>query len=223
MKRRETREQLEDAIFCVIDEAEYLLEAEPDTVRLIRRLVGTGRAVNIHVITVSNNPTAQSLGDMNIKRNSLGRVVGVVDSPDAARVATGIPDSGANKLLGKGDMLHLSPGSINRISVPEAKDGLLADIPHSENPILDNVVTESYPSVAPRPVGRPVDPPDLKTVARLMMYLDKCQTNGTKPLSAASLGRGMKPTMWGSGKVERHMVMARDVLGELQARSWRGL
>jgi hypothetical protein len=223
MKRREIREQVDDAIFCVIDEAEYLFAAEPGTVELVERLVGTGRAVNIHVITVSNNPTASSLGSMNIKRNSLGRVVGVVDSPDAARVATGIPDSGANKLLGKGDMLHLVPGMVNRISVPEAKVELFDNIPRSESPILDDVQVDSYESAASRPVGRQPDPPDPKTVARLMIYFDQCQREKKKVLSPVTLGRQMKPAMWGKEKMHRHMVFARGVLDELWARNWRGL
>ncbi len=221
MQRREER-GYDDAIFVVIDEAEFLLAAEPETVSLIRRLVTTGRAENIHVITVSNNPTVSSLGDVNIKRNSLGRVIGVVDSADAAKVATGIADSGANKLVGKGDMLHLMPGQINRISVPEVKDDLLVDIPHSDKPVLDVILNPQEVPIT-RSVGRPTDPLDPKAVARFLMYFYRCQITNSKPLSASSLGRGMKPSMWGIKKVRRHTAMAKGILGELQDRGWRGL
>lgn len=104
-------------IFIGIDEVQALLELE-QFVRPIAELAAVGREYGLHVLLLTQNPTARQLGDVNIKRNLNCRLVGKVDSGIAALAATGLPDSGAETLVGAGDMLLATPEGMRRITTP---------------------------------------------------------------------------------------------------------
>lgn len=105
------------SIFIGIDEAQALLEFE-HFIRPIADLAAVGREYGLHILLLSQNPTAKQLGDVNIKRNLNCRLVGKVDSGVAAVAATGLADSGAETLVGAGDMLLVTPDSVRRITTP---------------------------------------------------------------------------------------------------------
>jgi hypothetical protein len=85
-----------------------LLELE-QFIKPVAELATIGREYGLHVLLLTQNPTARQLGDVNIKRNLNCRLVGKVDSGIAALAATGLPDSGAEALVGAGDMLLVTP------------------------------------------------------------------------------------------------------------------
>lgn len=115
--RRATSGRNTPKIFIGIDEVQSLLELE-QFVKPIDELAGIGREYGLHILLLTQNPTAKQLGDINIKRNIGSRLVGKVDSGIAALAATGLPDSGAEALVGAGDMLLVTPDGMRRITTP---------------------------------------------------------------------------------------------------------
>ena len=72
-----------------------------------------GREAGIHLVACTQKPTAALIGGA-MKANFPIRLVGAVASKDEARYASGITDSGAEKLEGKGDFLLVSKGDTVR-------------------------------------------------------------------------------------------------------------
>jgi S-DNA-T family DNA segregation ATPase FtsK/SpoIIIE len=115
MDRRAQQGRRTPRIFYVIDEAQELLP-RPEYSALLADLTAVGREWGLHVGLVVQNPTADNIGDMNIKRNVQARLVGSVDSAEAARAATGQAGTGAEKTLtSTGDMLLVQPGEVRRL------------------------------------------------------------------------------------------------------------
>jgi S-DNA-T family DNA segregation ATPase FtsK/SpoIIIE len=63
----------------------------------------------VHLVACTQKPTAQVIGGA-MKANFPVRLVGAVAGRDEARYATGVSDSGAEKLEGKGDFLLVAKG-----------------------------------------------------------------------------------------------------------------
>jgi DNA segregation ATPase FtsK/SpoIIIE, S-DNA-T family len=80
---------------------------------LLTRLSQRGREAGIHLVACTQKPSAALIGGA-IRANFPVRLVGTVASRDEARYATGLPDSGAEKLEGKGDFLLVSKGETVR-------------------------------------------------------------------------------------------------------------
>jgi hypothetical protein len=129
--RRAAAGQTSPRLFVGIDETQALLEAE-QFVRPISDLAAVGREFGIHLLAAMQNPTAKQLGDASIKRNLTTRLVGKVDSADAARVATGQGKSGANLLTGAGDFLLVQPQGITRLTAALLTEQDTARLPRSE-------------------------------------------------------------------------------------------
>ncbi len=110
MERRDREGISRPALVVGIDELADLLMTGGATVEaLLTRLSQRGREAGIHLVASTQKPTAQVIGGA-MKANFPVRLVGAVASRDEARYATGISDSGAEKLEGKGDFLLVSKG-----------------------------------------------------------------------------------------------------------------
>lgn len=114
MERRD-REQINRPLLVVaIDELADLLQTGGTAVEaMLTRISQRGREAGIHLVACTQKPTASLIGGA-IKANFPVRLVGAVASRDEARYATGLPDSGAEKLEGKGDFLLVSKGETLR-------------------------------------------------------------------------------------------------------------
>jgi S-DNA-T family DNA segregation ATPase FtsK/SpoIIIE len=114
MERRD-REQVNRPLLVVaIDELADLLQTGGAVAEaLITRISQRGREAGIHLVACTQKPTAALIGGA-IKANFPIRLVGTVASRDEARYATGLADSGAEKLEGKGDFLLVSKGECVR-------------------------------------------------------------------------------------------------------------
>lgn len=114
MERRD-REQVNRPLLVVaIDELADLLQSGGSAVEaMLTRISQRGREAGIHLIACTQKPTAALIGGA-IKANFPVRLVGTVASRDEARYATGISDSGAEKLEGKGDFLLVAKGTTVR-------------------------------------------------------------------------------------------------------------
>ena len=117
-------------IMVVIDElADLIMMTESAAIPALTRLTQRGREAGIHVIAATQKPSAAVLGSL-MKANFPVRLCAHVTSADDARVATGQPGTGAEKLPGLGAFLVVHGGTMQRFQAP-----LIQDLPH----ILDNL------------------------------------------------------------------------------------
>jgi S-DNA-T family DNA segregation ATPase FtsK/SpoIIIE len=93
----------------------------------IIRLAQKSRAAGIHVILATQKPTVDVVTGL-IKSNLPGRICFRVSSRTDSRVV--LDEMGADKLLGKGDMLFLQPGTstISRAQGTYASDAEIAAV-----------------------------------------------------------------------------------------------
>ncbi len=114
MERRDRAGESTPLLVVAIDELADLLQTGGRTLEeLITRLAQRGRQAGIHLVACTQKPTAALIGGA-MKANFPVRLVGAVASRDEARYATGMRDSGAEKLEGKGDFLLVAKGEAVR-------------------------------------------------------------------------------------------------------------
>ena len=102
-------------IVLVVDEfADLIMTAGKDIEKPITRLAQMGRAVGFHLILATQRPSTQVITGI-IKANFPSRIAFRVSSKIDSRVI--LDANGAEKLLGRGDMLFLAPGKSDVIRV----------------------------------------------------------------------------------------------------------
>jgi len=126
-------------IVVIIDElADLMLVAPADVEMAIARITQMARAAGIHCIVATQRPSVDVITGV-IKANIPARIAFQVASRVDSR--TILDAMGADKLLGKGDMLFLPPGSakLNR-----AQGALITD--HELQGIVDFIAKQGKPS-----------------------------------------------------------------------------
>jgi S-DNA-T family DNA segregation ATPase FtsK/SpoIIIE len=133
-------------IVVIIDElADLMMIAQEDIENAITRLAQLSRAVGIHMILATQRPSVDVVTGV-IKANFPARISFKVASKVDSR--TVLDMNGADKLLGKGDMLFLEPGSPKPI---RAQGTFLTDpeiekvvnfIKAQQEPVYDNEILE---------------------------------------------------------------------------------
>ncbi len=102
-------------IVVVVDEfADLIMTAGKEIEKPITRLAQMGRAVGFHLILATQRPSTQVITGV-IKANFPSRIAFRVSSKIDSRVILDV--NGAEKLLGRGDMLFLAPGKSDVIRV----------------------------------------------------------------------------------------------------------
>jgi DNA segregation ATPase FtsK/SpoIIIE, S-DNA-T family len=115
-------------IVVIIDElADLMLVAPADVEMAIARITQMARAAGIHVIVATQRPSVDVITGV-IKANIPARIAFQVAAKVDSR--TILDAMGADKLLGKGDMLYLPPGSakLNRAQGALITDQEISDI-----------------------------------------------------------------------------------------------
>jgi len=126
-------------IVVIIDElADLMLVAPADVEMAIARITQMARAAGIHCIVATQRPSVDVITGV-IKANIPARIAFQVASRVDSR--TILDAMGADKLLGKGDMLYLPPGSAKLI---RAQGALITD-PEIQH-IVDFIARQGKPS-----------------------------------------------------------------------------
>ncbi|OHD57128.1 MAG: hypothetical protein A2Y33_09390 [Spirochaetes bacterium GWF1_51_8] len=119
-RKKDGEEPMEELpyIVIVIDEfADLMLRSPKETEKVISRIAAMARAVGIHLVVATQRPSVDVVTGL-IKANFPSRIAFRVSTQTDAR--TILDRSGAEKLLGKGDMLFLTPAfnDMFRIQAP---------------------------------------------------------------------------------------------------------
>jgi S-DNA-T family DNA segregation ATPase FtsK/SpoIIIE len=126
-------------IVVIIDElADLMLVAPADVEMAIARITQMARAAGIHCIVATQRPSVDVITGV-IKANIAARIAFQCASRVDSR--TILDAMGAEKLLGKGDMLYLPPGSAKLI---RAQGALVTD--HEIQSIVDFIAKQAKPS-----------------------------------------------------------------------------
>jgi len=140
-------------IVVVIDElADLMMVAQAEIENYIARLAQLSRAVGIHMILATQRPSVNVITGT-IKANFPARIAfQVAQKTDSRTILDAI---GADKLLGKGDMLYLPPSSPKLIRAQgawtsdEEINEIVAHYKEQGSPEYENKVTEKITSKAP--------------------------------------------------------------------------
>jgi S-DNA-T family DNA segregation ATPase FtsK/SpoIIIE len=114
MERRDARGKSRPAIVVGVDELADLIQVGGHQVETaLARIAQRGREAGVHLVACTQKPAAALIGST-MKANFPIRLVGSTASREEARYASGMTDSGAEKLAGKGDFLLIAKGQAIR-------------------------------------------------------------------------------------------------------------
>ena len=139
MERRDAEGRSEPRLVVVLDELADLVQVGGrEMERALTRLTQRGREAGLHLVACTQKPAAAVIGGL-VKSNFPIRIVGSVASPEDAKVATGLAQTGAERLLGQGDFLVVAKGHVTRmqaayLNVREVRD-LVARLRAGERPL----------------------------------------------------------------------------------------
>ena len=199
-------------IVVIIDElADLMLVAPADVEMAIARITQMARAAGIHCIVATQRPSVDVITGV-IKANIPARIAFQVAAKVDSR--TILDQMGADKLLGKGDMLYLPPGSAR---LTRAQGALITD--QEIQALVDFIAAQGKPSYeveihqalqkAPSSMGSmPLDPDDA-TSSEDEELLQKCMEiiRTEKKASVSLLQRRLK---LGYGRASRLMDELED-------------
>ncbi len=142
-------------IVVLVDElADLMITAGKEIEEPIARLAQMARAVGIHLVIATQRPSVDVITGV-IKANFPTRIAFKVAQKNDSR--TILDQNGAEKLLGRGDMLFLAPGAPAPVrlhnafvTLEEIEDVLdhIQDQPKPEEELLPGIVDEQDPTIA---------------------------------------------------------------------------
>ena len=128
MESRDRQGVSRPILMVVVDElADLLQTGGKDAEMALNRLAQRGREAGIHLVACTQKPSAALLGS-SMKANFPVRLVGAAASREEARCASGITNSGAEKLEGKGDFLLIAKGESIRFQAAWMSEKNVAEL-----------------------------------------------------------------------------------------------
>ncbi len=132
MEHRDANDLSDPHLVIIVDELPDLLQqTDGACLSALTRIATRGRESGLHLVLGMQQPSSKLIG-CELKANLPLRLVGRVGSADDARVATGIAQSGAERLLGRGDFVAISGGQVVRFQA--------AYVPATEWASLDKAI-----------------------------------------------------------------------------------
>ena len=199
-------------IVVIIDElADLMLVAPADVEMAIARITQMARAAGIHCIVATQRPSVDVITGV-IKANIPARIAFQVAAKVDSR--TILDQMGADKLLGKGDMLYLPPGSARLIRAQGALitdqeiEGVVGHIARQGKPSYEVEIHQALQK-APSSMGSMSLDPDDETSSEDEDLIQKCidVIRSEKKASVSLLQRRLK---LGYGRASRMMDELED-------------
>jgi S-DNA-T family DNA segregation ATPase FtsK/SpoIIIE len=100
-------------VVVAVDEVADLVAGTTELGEVLTRLAARGREAGIHLLLCTQKPTTETVGGL-LRANLPCRLVGRVMSAQEAVLAAGIKQTGAERLLGRGDFLLVAGGEVVR-------------------------------------------------------------------------------------------------------------
>lgn len=154
---RKPKEERMPYIVIVVDElADLMMVARDQIETAIARIAQLARAVGIHLVLATQRPSADIITGV-IKNNLPARISFKVPTQIDSRVI--LDHTGAEKLLGQGDMLYLGPGLHKPIRAQgcfmkdEDIDAIVDFIKNQNIPVMYNTKIEEAQNKAATPDG----------------------------------------------------------------------
>ncbi len=174
MVRRDRENISEPRVVIFIDEVADLMEQGGKAMdRLMTRLTQRGRSAGLHIIACTQKPLVASIGSLT-RSNFPVRLVGSVASADDAKIAAGLPGTGAEKLLGRGDFLLVAKGHVTRFQAAYVNEREIRQIVSRMNAggrQSRRWLTEESPvQLATGTDGRPAPAPKAKRAGLGLMF-----------------------------------------------------
>lgn len=132
LNRRADSGRSRPRIVVVVEEVADLAQTNREVLPLIGRIAQIGRALGVTLLATTQQPGAKVLG--NAVGNFPTRIIGRIASSTLAYGASGRARTGADALLGKGDLLLLSAGETTRFQAPLADGRQWARLPGTTTP-----------------------------------------------------------------------------------------
>jgi DNA segregation ATPase FtsK/SpoIIIE, S-DNA-T family len=132
LDRRLTSGRRAPRVVVVVEEIADLLKSNPDAAGALARLAQVGRGLGVHLVGVTQQPGARSLGDA--LANFPARLLGRVASATLTYGAAGRSRTQADQLLGKGDFLLITADSTTRLQLPMIGGQQYGQLLHTAQP-----------------------------------------------------------------------------------------
>lgn len=163
MERRDAKGYCKPRLYLLIDElADLVIVGGRVVEAAMTRILQRGREAGIHAIVATQRPSAAIMQGL-MKANFPIRISGAVNCASDASIATGLPRSGAERLLGKGDMVLAHHGQLVRFQVcitePQDLEGLAWDGHSKAVGTMAGVKERLQERLSLRQRGRPPIPP----------------------------------------------------------------
>ncbi len=176
-------------IVILIDElADLIMSAASETRDAIIRIAQKARAAGIHLVVATQRPSADVVSGL-LKANIPARISFLVSSKVDSRIV--LDSQGAERLLGKGDMLFLKPGTnaLERIQgaliTDEEREKIVEFLKSQGNPVFDRQISEA--------INKPEQPEDIGEDETDDMYEEALQiVREAGQVSISMLQRRMK-------------------------------
>ncbi|OQA43737.1 MAG: DNA translocase FtsK [Chloroflexi bacterium ADurb.Bin325] len=119
-------------LLLVCEELADLQKTNPEAMTALARIAQIGRGLGVHLVGVTQQPGAKSLGDA--LANFPARLLGRVASATLTYGAAGRAKTAADTLLGKGDFLLLTADGTTRVQLPLLDGRHYAGLPRAATP-----------------------------------------------------------------------------------------